>query len=208
MAAFAVSFIPRRQFFAVLDANNQPTIVASPLQLLVTLGNAARVANLDPPRLTVSMRGNFVFAPDANGQYTELGVLDGDNVGGRVGEPPPAARLPPIQGGKNPSGNLTQGGLFESWFFLTVSDIWGGGGASTTLPTFGPSLLGLERSPPTINFSTAAEIAAAAEVSNAVAHRIVEARAQAPFTTVDDLRTRARISGPALSKIRDRVLFL
>jgi len=156
--------------------------------------------------VTISLKGDFVFALDAGGQYTEFGVLDGDNIGGKVGEPPPAKRQPPIQGGKNPSGNLTQGGLFESWFFLTPRGV--DGFAPPIFTTLAPSLLGLGPIPPTINFGTAAEIAAAAGVSDAVARRIVEARAQQPFAGVDDLRTRARISGADLRRLEANVWFL
>jgi hypothetical protein len=128
--------------------------------------------------MKISLNGNFVFSPNLG---DEFGVLDGDNiggrVGGRVGEPPPAARQPPILGGKNPSGNLTQGGLFESWFFLTTK------GAVERSPLLDPLLgrlapmsFALDPAPLSANFSSADAIVAATGVSAAAAARIVAAR--------------------------------
>ena len=45
-------------------------------------------------------------------------------------------------------------------------------------------------------------------LATAVARRIVQARAQAPFASVDDLRTRARLSEADLKRLQDQTLFL
>ncbi|MBR0820225.1 hypothetical protein [Bradyrhizobium liaoningense] len=199
IANFAVTFIPRRQFFWVFDSNNQPQ-AAWPYLLLYYLINANMRVPLDLPRVNVSLKGNFVFAPDAGGKYTEFGVLDGDNIGGQVGEPPPAARQPPILGGKNPSGNLTQGGLFESWFFLTQRDSQGReqpqevSRLGEMFRNFTPEQPTLERMPTLANFSSAEAIVAATGVSDAVARRIAAARERQPFADADDFRSRAGIS--------------
>jgi hypothetical protein len=74
----------------------------------------AKDLRLSLPSVQVLLRGDFVWVgPD----WAEDRVLDGDNIGGRVGL---AVNRPgPIQGGRNPSGDLAQGGDFESWFFLS-----------------------------------------------------------------------------------------
>jgi|CXWL01.1.fsa_nt_gi hypothetical protein len=61
----------------------------------------------------IKLKGDFIWAINPNGDYDENFVLDADNIGGRVGGQ--FLRKPPILGGKNPSGNLTQGGDFEGW---------------------------------------------------------------------------------------------
>jgi hypothetical protein len=214
-APYAVSFLPRPQFFSMLDKNDQPT--AGAYLLVWYLVAAATAANVDLPRLMLSLRGDFVYALDANGKYTEFGVLDGENIGGMVGEPPPAKRMPPIQGGLNPSGNLTQGGLFESWLFLTQGDTQGRmseeekENMEVNLPAFsrvGPAMLGLDGLPPTANLATPQAIVEATGVSDAVARRIVEERQHAPFTAVADFRTRARISERDWAKLKGKLLIL
>jgi hypothetical protein len=210
-AKFAVSFIPRRQFFWVYDTNNQMQ-AAWPYMLLYYLVLANMTAGLDLPRVSVSLKGNFVYAPDAGGKYNEFGVLDGDNIGGQVGEPPPAARQPPILGGKNPSGNLTQGGLFESWFFLTYRD-----GQDRVRPEamsrlgeivrpFAPEQPAPERMPLFANLSSPEAIASATGVSVAVARRIAAARERQPFVDAADFRSRARIDARAWEKIEPKLI--
>lgn len=73
---------------------------------------------LDLPVVRVTLKGDFVWVgPD----FKESLVLDGDNIGGRVGLN--VVRGGAVAGGKNPSGNLTEGGDFESWFFLKPGQI-------------------------------------------------------------------------------------
>ncbi len=212
-AKFAVTFIPRRQFFWVYDTNNQPQ-AAWPYLLLYYLINANMRVPLDLPRVSVSLKGNFVYALGAGGKYDEFGVLDGDNIGGQVGEPPPAARQPPILGGKNPSGNLTQGGLFESWFFLTMRDSQGReqpremANLGEMFRNFAPEQPAPERMPVLANFSSAEAIAAAAGVTDAVARRIATARERQPFADADDFRRRARISERDWEKLEGKLVIL
>ena len=59
--------------------------------------------------------GDFIWAGQ---DFKEAAVLDADNIGGCVGSTTRNRDVSWINGGKNPSGNLTQGGDFESWFFL------------------------------------------------------------------------------------------
>ena len=97
----------------------RPQYVLGGVQLLVPALQAAPLLELDWPTVTLMLKGEFVFAPDAGGNFTQDGVLDGENIGGRVGRN--ENRPPPIKGGKNPSGNLAQGGRFESWFFASAT---------------------------------------------------------------------------------------
>ena len=64
--------------------------------------------------LRVTLRGDFVVADGL--ADPEAGPLDADNVGGRVGID--RVRSPLFAPHRNPSGNLTQGGTFESWLRL------------------------------------------------------------------------------------------
>jgi hypothetical protein len=206
-APYAVSFLPAPELF--LNGQGQ---VGWPLLLLYYAAYAAALAKLDPPRALVSLRGDFMFAPDAGNNYTELGVLDAANIGGRVGFPPPATRLPPIQGGKNPSGNLTQGGLFESWFFLEVAEtnIKPIEGALRQAPLFSPvgsMFLGMPQLPATANFSSAEEIAATG-VPAALANRLVAERKRQPFEGVADLRKRLGLSDRDWAALSQKLVVL
>ena len=68
---------------------------------------------LDPPCARITLAGDFIYAGP---NYAESGVLDGDNIGGQVGIN--KSRGGAITGGKNPSGDMLEGGTFESWFYL------------------------------------------------------------------------------------------
>jgi hypothetical protein len=211
-AAYAVTFLPDPRFFSVTDAQGkkQP---AWPYQLLVAMTQNAEQGKLDLPRVRVALKGDFVYAGKDQDPYSEFAVLDGDNVGGQVGEPPPASRQPPIKGGKNPSGNLTQGGLFESWFFLSSGDARATPlnekfQASPLFRSFDASMLGMAEMPPSVNFSTAPEISAATGVSEALAARIVAERARRPFAGVSDFRKRTELSERDWTRLKDKLLIL
>jgi hypothetical protein len=207
-----VSFVPHPRFFLTTDAQN--TLVPGlPFLLVWLMASANEEANLDLPCLRVALKGDFVYAPDLGGNYTELGVLDGDNIGGRVGEPPPAARLPPLQGGVNPSGNLTQGGDFESWFFLGIRDPHPGPAMdalnkSPLLRAFDPARLGGIEMPAIANFASVDELAAIPGVSRAVANRIVRAREETPLAGVADLRARASLTERQWNALKDHLIVL
>jgi hypothetical protein len=212
-APYAVSFVPHPRFFMTTNANNQQ-LPAWPFILLWLLVYASQQAGLDQPCLRVELKGDFVYAPDLGGNYTELGVLDGDNIGGRVGQPPPPGRLPPLQGGANPSGNLTQGGVFESWFFLGMGDPHPGPAndalrRAPLMTSFGASMLGDAAAlPPTANFASANELAAIPGVSRALANRIVRAREAAPLTGLADLKRRANLTEREWQALKDHLIVL
>ncbi|HEY4943565.1 MAG TPA: collagen-like protein [Rhizomicrobium sp.] len=195
-AQCAVSFVPRRNFFGW------------PFLIVCYLADAALRTKEDMPSVLVSLKGDFIFAP-AGDKYNEMGVLDADNIGGRVGEIPPPGRLPPLSGGKNPSGNMTQGGLFESWFQLIP-------GAdpnweplyrrAPSAPLFASPLF-VGQAPPVANYSTAAEMTAAG-IPAAVAAEIVAARKIGAFTGVTDLRKRCPSANKAWQTLQDLLVVL
>ncbi len=216
-AAFAITFVPKRQFFWVLNANDQPQM-ALPYMLLWFLAIQCDRAQLDKPRVTVSLKGDFVYQQDPNSPYpdgySELGVLDADNIGGRVGFPsPPFSRLPPLTGGNNPSGDMTQGGLFESWFFLSAKDseapptMHDQVAGSLMMRSFSPAILGLADVPPAVNLSTHEDMTNAG-ISDPLARRIIAERKLKSFAGASDLRARVKISDRDWQAIKDKMMIL
>jgi hypothetical protein len=210
-AAYAISFLPAVQLFANPANPAQPSW---PMTLIYYLVYLNTVAKIDLPRVLVQLEGDFVYALDAANNYTELGVLDANNIGGRVGEPPPAARLPPIQGGKNPSGDLAQGGTFSSWFFLSMRDGQAGGfkdealKAAPAFNAFGTNALAMPPMPAVAAFSSAEQIAAATGVSPSLARRIVAERTKKPFASAADLRGRLKLSDEDSAKLDKTLVIL
>jgi len=191
---FAAVFVPRREY-----------VLGGIQQLELSLFLAQRFG-LEFPTITVSLKGEFVFAPDAGGHYTQDGVLDGENIGGRIGRN--EARPPPIAGGKNPSGDLAQGGRFESWFFvkptgdvehdaaLPPAAIAGAPGGMAAAGFINP------------NFASVDTLRGVRGVSPALARRIVDSRGETPFTGVADLRQRARISDREWQALSEHLLLI
>jgi competence ComEA-like helix-hairpin-helix protein len=176
-AAWAVAFIPYRQFFSAATRFwlDQAWLGATRLQL-------------DPPCVRVSLLGEFVWTGNHG---DEGGILDADNVGGRVGRGPTRAGVPAwIRGGRNPSGNLAQGGVFRSWFFLTRPE---------KLPDRGPRdddarrelglnlLGGIRARAVNLRTATADELRTLDGVDESAAARIVAHRRRNPLNSVSDL---------------------
>lgn len=207
---YAISFLPSKQFF--VDAKTGQT--AWPAVLVLILAYLNKVAKIDLPRCLVELHGDFVYAPGVGGAYSEFAVLDADNIGGQVGEPPPAARQPPIQGGKNPSGDLTQGGFFESWFFLGYGDAAPSDALTHAMrdaapfDSFGATALKMPAIPPLADFSSAPQIAETSGVSAELAQRIVAARAETPFAGAADFRKRLQISDEDWAKLDNTLVIL
>ena len=119
--AFAWAFYPHKNFYVTyfifsllmgraargsLGSEDKPEI----------LGNEDN--DLLLPMVHVHLKGDFIWSDiNSNGMFYEDEVLDADNIGGQVGINKSHSGI--IKGGINPSGNLTQGGDFESWFSLT-----------------------------------------------------------------------------------------
>jgi DNA-binding beta-propeller fold protein YncE len=73
----------------------------------------------DLPCVNILLKGDFIREASIKSIMVdefEKSILDANNIGGQIGIN--RQRSETIQGGKNPSGNLTQGGNFEDWFFL------------------------------------------------------------------------------------------
>ncbi len=128
---------------------------------------------LDLPVLRITLSGNFVYAGP---NYAESGVLDGDNIGGQVGLN--QARGGSITGGKNPSGDMVEGGTFESWFYLQAP-------AGYSVPIGGLTHL---------NQATAAQLQKLPGVDEALATKIVEERKANKFVSLGDLQKRLNLS--------------
>ncbi len=208
---YAVSFLPSLAFFETIDAQTGAATLTWPTILLTFLTYLCQRAQVDLPRVLIELNGDFVYSPDVNGNYTEFGVLDGENIGGRVGRGPPELRQPPILGGKNPSGNLTQGGLFSGWFFLTSKDSSTGPmdeavRAAPVFQSFG-TVLNLPAMPPSANFSSAAQLKEAG-ISADLAKKIVAERGRKPIAGATDLRGRLRLSDQDWTALSSKLVIL
>jgi hypothetical protein len=155
---------------------------------------------LDLPVVRVVLQGDFVFA---GLPFSEDGVLDADNIGGNVGKA--ITRAGPIKGGKNPSGDLAQGGDFESWFFLSPPDQ-----APPKQDVYRRNrlamLTGDRASGVDVNAAPANELLLLPGVTEAVAKRILKARESGPFANLEDLRTRAKLTENQLEGLRPFVV--
>ena len=162
---------------------------------------------LDWPSLQVALKGQFIFAGSKASDYDEKGVLDADNIGGRVGLN--VNRAGPIAGGNNPSGNFSQGGLFESWLSLIVEEgqdinlgAIGRVAMSSSLSSgFAPTAM-----PVMAGYSSKEELAAVPGVSPALANKIIAERKKQPFTGVDDFRARTGLSATEFNKFKDHLI--
>ena len=199
---YAASFLPRLEFFTQPGGQ-----LAWSMSVLLAIAQSTSFSDtLDLPQCIIALKGDFVVA---KGLTIDAGVLDAENIGGKVGDGT-YARPGPIKGGKNPSGNLDEGGLFESWFFLSglqdAADTTGPFNQEEILSLFNPSRFGVVAAPPTANFSSASQIAEATGVSQKLAERIVRERATRPFTSADDLKTRLNPSAAEWKKLRAKLL--
>lgn len=112
---WAVTFIPHKNSFA----SSFP--ILSFILLLVRQAlqqeEPENLTDLDLPTVHICLKGDFVHTlGELSEDELENQILDADNIAGLIGTN--RDRGGQIQGGRNPSGNLTKGGDFESWFFL------------------------------------------------------------------------------------------
>ncbi|MGH7491691.1 MAG: YncE family protein [bacterium] len=106
-ALLALAFIPDKAFFSDFTW----------WKFLKDIWLGYKSFELELPYVHILLKGDFVWAlPDKGDEFDERRMLDANNIGGRLGTN--RKRGGAIRGGKNPSGNLVQGGDFESWFFL------------------------------------------------------------------------------------------
>lgn len=191
----AASFIPRKTFFAGLRS-------------LLPLLWATQSTHLSLT-LQLVLKGDFVWDDKAPDSFESL-VLDADNIGGRVGKK--IKRSGVMREGQNPSGNLTQGGDFESWLRLSVLPL------GYQIPrqdkklileqlaalnaTYGGDLLS---APVSVNVATAAQLTSAG-LTTAQAEKIIEERKRRWFADAQDLAERKVLSDTTLLKIKDKII--
>ena len=176
--AYAATFIPERRFFFL----TLPRI----LQMLRFLES-----KLDQPQIAtfhILLKGDFIWA-GAPDKFAEDAVLDADNIGGRVGMN--VSRQPPVKGGKNPSGNLTQGGDFESWFDLLTQEQTGlvsvVTNANVPQVSFNDLLgMGVERAPVNVNLASKDQLVETG-FTEPQADKIIAARSTKWFTDPADV---------------------
>jgi hypothetical protein len=195
----AASFIPHINFFKKV------------LLILLLMGwNGSQKYQLPPPEFSVRLKGDFIWEPDINGEFSENGVLDADNIGGRVGEV--YSRKPPIQGGINPSGNLTQGGDFESWFQIILlenkdlADI-GNVNSSTHLNVFTSSGFNLSSMPTSINLADKDQLMSTG-LTEIQAKKIISERTKKMFISEADLVKRIKLSDNTLASISSKIIMI
>lgn len=141
---------------------------------------------LDPPCVHVTLKGDFIYA---GATFDDKMMLDADNIGGQVGLN--VARAKPPNGGNNPSGDLVEGGDFESWFFLQ--------------PPVNADIKDHLTNP---NSVTVNDLAKLPGISATIAKKVIaEREVNGPFKSLDDLGKRLKLSDKILNSIRDRVTF-
>lgn len=198
---YAVTFMPHPQVFS--DA------LSVKMQVEALLG-ATRYQDsagvLDWPSFQIELKGQFVFAGNKLEDYKEEGVLDADNIGGLVGST--HVRRSPGGTNKNPSGNLSQGGLFESWLSLvmlaedtnlTPIERLARLHPLTALATPGDLQLATIYSPQD-------QLAKLPGISDALAKRIVEERRKQRFRGVADFLHRIELSKKAFNEFKDYLI--
>jgi hypothetical protein len=164
--------------------------------------------------LSVKLKGDFVYGA---GAFDEGAVLDADNIGGRVGlsVDRPAVTAGLIKGGRNPSGNLTQGGDFESWFDLTVTTVEGDPGHWTHVnnrvekraAAAGPFALNFTALPVDINYAIEQQFRDAG-LTKELAKKIVEERSTGRFKNYQDLVKRVNPGKEGLKILQSDEFFI
>jgi len=175
--ASAWAFIPYSEFWLTLGKLN--------------IWTAASYQNppwqaLDLPCVRVTLSGDFVYT---KGAFAESGMLDGDNIGGMVGNPT-YPRPGPITGGKNPSGDMVEGGNFESWFYLQPP------------PSDSGSLTHLN-----VNNASSSDLQTLPGVDATLAKKILAERKKTPFTNLVDLQNRLALPADVAAKLSALVSF-
>ncbi|MEO8018367.1 MAG: hypothetical protein ABI769_11165 [Pseudomonadota bacterium] len=199
--ATAAVFVPRPGFL-VLPLN-------AVLLLLHSAAKRADEAELGFATFRIQLKGDFVTTVAASNALAEHAVLDADNIGGWVGSN--HLRDPAfIAGGKNTSGNLTQGGDFESWIKLELGAV--PTGSVTMSAAESKALMRTVRNEPeslpmNINLVSHADLVEAG-LSAPQAERIVTARGTRLFAGEKDFQKRTRLQGAALRDIATKISML
>jgi hypothetical protein len=195
--AYSASFIPKANAFSM---------VLPMLALYATIGE--KVLHLEPARLLIKLKGDFIYSSEIEDR--EKAVLDADNICGKVG-------MGLGKGNKKrsrPSGNLTQGGDFESWLKITCSyennpilpNAVGTKvrGISAKMGAFGLSFSEL---PVFIHFAGKSQLLAAG-CTDDEAERILKERSVRPFIDMQDLSNRAVLGPRTVKKMQSRIIII
>lgn len=190
-AKWAVTFIPNRWFFESMKIG----MISHPLRLA---WEGYKFHDLDLPCVYILIKGDFIWAGD---KFDEKGVLDANNIGGQVGIN--RTRGGVISGGKNPSGNMVQGGYFQSWFFLSQptdksKDLFPGLDFEKVKENFMKMVAGVRVPGININKASVEELIGLEGIDNDLAKKIVKYREKTAFKNVFDL---VKVSG-----IGDKIL--
>lgn len=204
-AKCAIAFVPRPEFFRIGSTRGPG------FQYILRHGTEARLVEdgpLDQATLHIAFASGFVAEVGPDGKLLQV-VVDGENVGGRVGLD--EARAGIDMGGKNPSGNLALGGTFESWITIAAprgfdhTDLghWreagvGAAGGGAALDDSAP--------PPSINLITAEQLHALPSIDRALVARVLAERERASFAGVDDLRQRLELDEGETRVLTDNLL--
>ena len=200
---FAAAFVPRQEF---LSATMEVVLaLAWFCSLIVNEETLARVT------LNVELKGDFVTTGELDQKLAEHAVLDANNIGGWVGTNHQRdSQL--IGGGKNPSGNLTQGGTFESWLRVVYGKKGSGDVVTPGRAENMKSMANMLRSAPeslpvNVNVATRSQLEAAG-FSAPQAARVLEARRTQWFADSQDLQKRARVSSQAVRGLATNITLL
>ncbi len=176
-APSAWAFIPDRNFFTITMTSQAVTAMFQGM---------SQQPPLDAPCVHVTLKGDFIYAGVA---FDDKMMLDADNIGGQVGMN--VTRAKPPNGGQNPSGDLVEGGDFESWFFLLPP-----ANADNKDNLINP------------NSAPANSLANLPGISATIAKKIVaEREVNGNFSSVNDLGKRLKLSDKIVNSLRDHVTF-
>lgn len=187
---WAVTFIPCKQFFDVFVRYN-----------LRSAWEGSNTYGLDLPYVHITLKGDFIHG----GQFTEKNVLDANNIGGNVGKN--IDRDGDINSAKNPSGNMVQGGYFESWFPLgePKHQEFGAVESAAVWNHYREVVATEHISGININDATEEELAEINGVDDVIAKEIISHRKKTPFKTVFDLKNVSGIGEIILEKNLGRI---
>jgi len=198
---FAAAFVPRQEFLS--------TTMEVVLALAMFCSLIANEETLALVTLNVELKGDFVTTGELDQKLAEHAVLDANNIGGWIG----SSHLRDTQfigGGKNPSGNLTQGGTFESWLRVAYGRKGAGGDVTPGRAVNMKSMANMLRSEPeslpvNVNVATRSQLEVAG-FSAPQAARILEARRTQWFADSGDLQKRARVGSQAVRDLARNII--
>jgi hypothetical protein len=161
---------------------------------------------LDLPCLRITLSGDFVYSPDALGTYEEKRLLDGNNIGGRVGLNSPRVSPYPFPAfPKNPSGDLVEGGTFESWLFFDPPSERPQGNPNEQRRNFEELFSGVTRLV-RVNHVPLGELQTLPGITPRLAKKIVALRERQAFMSLEDFRMRLDLSEAVMNQLANSIV--